>query len=196
VASEEWDADIISLSFGFPRRFRRIHQEIEDAMHRGKVVFAAASNDGGNTARIYPANQEGVICVHSMDGLSNASLFNPTALDNTDNFCVVGEHIEAAWPSHTTEELGGTKRLTGNSFATPVAVAIAAFMIGFVDQNAQDHADWVIPLKSPAAVRVFFRAISERRSGRYDSVNPVGAFGAGREADHQRLLANIRARLM
>jgi hypothetical protein len=195
VASEEWDVDIISLSFGFPTGIRKLRHEIDKAIHRNKIVFAAASNDGGNAARAYPASQDGVICVHSADGLGNVSPFNPTALKGTHNFCFVGENIEAAWPSSTPSKLGGLRRMSGTSFATPVAVAVAAFMIGFVSNKMPEHINWGIPLKSSEGIKAIFHAISERRNGQYDLVNPVRAFGGGTKEAQQKVLMDIRASL-
>jgi hypothetical protein len=186
---------MISMSFGFPRPLRRIRKEINNALHREKILFSAASNDGGNMTRAYPASQDGVICVHSADGLGNASLFNPSALRNADNFCVVGENIDAAWPSATPDELGGSKRMTGASFATPVAVAVAAFMIGFVGRRIPEHVDWGVPLKSPEGVKAIFEVLSERRNGHYDLVNPVRVFGSGTETEKQHMLWRIRSKL-
>ncbi len=195
VASEEWDVDFISMSFGFPQGYHAIHQEIEKAIYRGKTVFAAASNDGGNTDRAYPARQHGVICVHSTDGHGNPSLFNPTALDRKNNFCVVGENIKAGWPSPDPNKLGGTKYLSGTSFATPVAIAIAAFMVGLVCKSKPEHKNWMVPLKSTMGIEAIFQVMSERRNGKYDVVNPVKAFGGNSELEGQKLLLDIQKRL-
>jgi subtilisin family serine protease len=195
VANKEWDVDIISLPFGFPQRIRGIRNEIRNALHDGKAVFAAASNDGGNADRAFPASQDDVICVHSTDGLGNTSLFNPTALSNTDNFCVVGENVEAAWPSETTDKLGGLRRMSGTSVAAAVAVAIAALMIGFVGHNIPEHVGWAIPLKSRDGIKAIFQTISERRNGQYDLVNPIKAFGGGSEDERKKILRDVEARL-
>lgn len=85
--------------------------------------------------------------------------------------------------------------MSGTSCATAVAVAVAAFMIGFVDDNMPEHTNWVVPLKSPDGIRAIFRAMSERRTGQYDMVNPVRAFGHGSEHEVQKLLTDIRSRL-
>lgn len=195
MANEEWNVDIISMSFGFPRRFPTIYQEIQKAINRGKTVFAAASNDGGNTNRAYPARHDGVICVHSTDGHGNSSPFNPTALDRTNNFSVVGENIKAGWPSPNPDKLGGTKYMSGTSFATPVAVAIAALLVGFVSQRKPEHTGRVVSLKSPTGIKAIFEASSERRNGKYDVVNPVKAFGEGTEPELEKLLLDIQTKL-
>ena len=85
--------------------------------------------------------------------------------------------------------------MTGTSFATPVAVAIAALMVGFVSQKNPGHTGCLVPLKSSTGIKAIFRALSERRSGKYDVVNPVKAFGEGTEPELQRLLVDIQKRL-
>ncbi|KAK3299815.1 peptidase S8/S53 domain-containing protein [Chaetomium fimeti] len=198
VASEEWDVDIISLSFGLRHKPQKVQDEIKKAVDRGKLIFAAASNSGANDPRAYPASQEGVICVHSADGLGNASLFNPTELPgpDDDNFCFVGENIEGAWPSSMPDQAGGTRRMTGTSYATAVAIAVAALMIGFVRENMPEHVNWDIPPLSLAGIRAIFHTMSEQRNGqRYDLVNPVRVFGGDTPAEQQEVLEAIRTKL-
>lgn len=187
-ACEDWDVDILSLSFGFPRGVKAIQEAINEAVARNIVVFAAASNDGSNTARTYPASHDRVIAVHSTDGHGNRSAFNPTPVDHDDNFCVVGEQLEGAWSDY------GVRRMSGTSFAVPVSVSIAAFMIGFISQNIPDHGKWLVPLLSYEGVRTIFRILSERRDSGYDLVNPLGHF-SGAENLGETLLRAVQSRL-
>ena len=183
------------MSFGFPRILKDIHQEIRSALHRGKIVFAAASNDGANSARAFLASQDGVICIHSTDGYGNKSRFNPTAETSpTENFSVVGEAIEAAWPGLGTHDSSGTRRLSGTSFAVPVAVAIAAFMISLVEQRKPEHEQWATAPGSPAGVRAIFSRMSEKRDFPYDYVNPLKWLEKD-ENSVEELLLGIQARL-
>ncbi|KAH6853205.1 hypothetical protein B0I37DRAFT_409397 [Chaetomium sp. MPI-CAGE-AT-0009] len=188
VATEEWDVDMILIPFGLPRLVPVIQDEIDKAIYRKKIIFAAASDNGANTGRSYPSNQPGVICVHSADGLVNASNFNPTSLAAMDNFCVPGEHIDAAWPSPSpTTQLGGTRRMSGSATATSVAVAIAALMIAFLSNNMPEE-ECPVRLKSYAGIRAVFRSLSEQRNGGYDLVNPVRAFGLGTLQDLEMIV--------
>lgn len=150
------------------------------------IILAAASNDASNTPRAYPANHDWVICVHSADGLGNRSKFNPTPVEGTDNFCVVGEDIEAAWPSGQTQ-YQGVRRMSGTSFATPVGVAVAVFMLEYVEKKVPQHVEWLIPLRSYRGVRAIFNALSQRRDGPYHLVNPVYDFSRGESAIRQVL---------
>lgn len=186
---------MISIPFGIPRIIPRIQDEIDKAIHQNKIIFAAAADNGANTGRSYPATQPGVICVHSADGLGNASAFNPTELPDVDNFCFLGEHIDAAWPSPSpATQLGGTRRMSGSATATSVAVAIAALMITIISNNMPEQECSVL-LKSYAGIRAVFRSLSEQRNGCYDLVNPVRAFGQGTFQEHERILGHILAAL-
>lgn len=187
-ASEQWDVDILSLSFGFPKGVPAIQQAIDQAVARNKIVFAAASNDGSNTARAYPASHDRVIAVHAADGLGNRSAFNPTPVKHDDNFCVVGEQLEGAWSD------GGVRRMSGTSFAVPVAIFIASFMIGFIRKSVHDHEKWLVPLLSYEGVRAMFQILSEGRDKGYDLVNPLAHFSGARSSG-DALLRDVEKRL-
>src|SRR4051794_35460981 len=113
------------MSFGFLPRSSGLHvlaKQIHQATTAGVTVFAAASNDGGNADRTFPASRNDVICIHSCDGNGKESSFNPKAQRNRDNFLVVGEHIAGAWPKQPDGESrnDGFEIKTGTSFATPI----------------------------------------------------------------------------
>lgn len=187
-ANEEWDVDILSLSFGLPNGDAAIQEAIDQAVARNKIVFAAASNDGSNTARAYPASHDRVIAVHSADGLGNRSSFNPTPVEHDDNFCVVGEQLEGAWPG------GGVRRMSGTSFAVPVSISIASFMIGYIRKNGHDQEKWLVPLLSYEGVRAIFQILSERRDRGYDLVNPLAHF-SGSGSSGEALVRAVEKRL-
>jgi hypothetical protein len=181
-ACDVWKVDMISMSFGFQQGMPSIQRAINRAVSddRNVIVFAAASNDASNSDRAYPASHDRVICVHSADGHGNRSLFNPTAREGSDNFCVVGENVEAAWPKGQTQ-YPGVRRMSGTSFATPIGVAVAAFMLGFVRQRLPGHTEWLNPLKSYLGVRAVFRALSQKRDSGYLIVNPLHKFSRGED---------------
>ena len=97
------------------------------------LLFAAASNGGGNKKRAYPARFEGVFCINSCDGEGNKSRFNPNTIKDEKNFSILGEHVESAWPADLGT--GNTSRRSGTSYATPIAAGLAASVIEFLGQN-------------------------------------------------------------
>jgi hypothetical protein len=101
------------------------------------VVFAAAGNEGGNEDVFWPAKlyETGdVIRVNASDSYGNPSGFNPTA-GSGHRICTLGEAV----PSCDKDAQKQTIHRSGTSFATPIAVAIAAILLGFMD-NADELA--------------------------------------------------------
>jgi len=66
--------DIINMSFGINTSaipevsLRRVKDTVNHAAVAGKIMFAAASNCGGNGGRAYPARDPNVICIYASDG--------------------------------------------------------------------------------------------------------------------------------
>lgn len=162
-AVEQWKVDIISMSFGFPSRDVEGYDELESAIHNAYsahvLLFAAASNSGANLDRAYPARDENVICIHSTDANGNRSPFSPTALSNALNLATVGEAVESAWPVHLCETHLAVKRKSGTSYATPIAVAIAVFLLQYVRLYLPENA---YMLKRQSRMKAVLRKISEK----------------------------------
>lgn len=124
---------MISMSFGFPSRevdgYDLLSRSIRRAVNKDVLLFAAASNNGANTKRAYPARHPDVICIHSTNANGAPSDFNPIPLQG-DNLATVGEAIESAWPVHLCDrEMNKlcVARKSGTSFATPIASGVASF---------------------------------------------------------------------
>lgn len=138
-ASTTCNADIITMSFGFPRSSDIVEEAIVMAHARGTIMFAATRNDGGNKAIAYPACHHNVIGIASSDGLGNGSKFNPSAPEDDGSFfSTLGEAVESAWPRlPDTDENGrptltrSKRRKSGTSFATPIAAALAANILDY-----------------------------------------------------------------
>ncbi|KAJ5770966.1 Peptidase S8/S53 subtilisin/kexin/sedolisin [Penicillium nucicola] len=162
-AVNEWQVDIISMSFGFPSREIEGYDELESAIQRAYaenvLIFAAASNSGANLDRAFPARDENVICIHSTDANGNRSPFSPTALADTLNFATVGEHVESCWPMHLCEDASGIKHRSGTSYATPIAVSIAAFLLQYTRSFIPEKA---FMLKRQSKMKAVLRRVSEK----------------------------------
>jgi hypothetical protein len=163
---------MISLSFGFDsvRHPDSMGDEIRQCLNDGIMVFASASNDGGEGSRTYPAKYLRVVCVHSATWRGKASDSNP-GLEEHDNFSVVGEEVRPIWPSKAPKEAGGMKYKSGTSYATPVAVSIAVFMIGYIRKRWPNY-PWVTKPWSPEGITIIFRLMSKPIDG-YDWVSPT-----------------------
>jgi subtilisin family serine protease len=118
------------MSLGFPGKvISEISKVIGDANKNDIIIFAAASNVGGNNTGppiAYPARRKDVICVFSTDYQGNPSGFNPQRDENRYSFSTLGENVESAW---VTADGSYRKTLSGTSVATPIAAGIAAVII-------------------------------------------------------------------
>lgn len=162
---------MITMSFGFQNPNTGLRRQIEEAAYHGKIVFAAASNDGGNSRRTFPASHPRVICIHSTDHNGNKSQFNPSPMDSQYNFSILGQNIKSCWPN--SEEAAASRRMSGTSFATAVAAALAACCIGYVELTIKD---WVppVPLRSHEGITRLFGLLAQSNTKRdgYDLIAP------------------------
>ena len=134
-AVNEWAVDIITMSFGFPKRVAEVDEAIVNAYSKKTVLFAAAANHGANKGIAYPASKLGVVfCINATDGKGDPANFNPPSQPNRDNFCTLGVDVDSAWTTLTTYEQP-TRRMSGTSVATPIAAGLAALAMEFGRRN-------------------------------------------------------------
>ncbi|KFZ13581.1 hypothetical protein V502_06536 [Pseudogymnoascus sp. VKM F-4520 (FW-2644)] len=136
-AVDSWHVHIISMSFGFNNLTQKldcIKRAILHAHSNETVLFAAARNNGGVKGIAYPASQTEVICINSTDGEGNPSPFNPSSKEDK-NFSTLGEAVLSSWPRSVQQ------RMTGTSFATPIAAGIAAVTMDYMEQKKKDWSE-------------------------------------------------------
>lgn len=166
-AVEDCDAHVISMSFGFDAKNESIERALDKATSAGKLLFAAASNNGGISGRARPARHHGVICIHASDGNGNKGGMNPTPETNKHNFATLGVAVPSKWRKEEVWK-------TGTSFATPIAAGFAANILQF----AQDECNGVTEsnkekLSEKSGMEAMFQAMSHKRDD-YEFVHPGG----------------------
>ncbi|KAI3322337.1 hypothetical protein HD806DRAFT_122430 [Xylariaceae sp. AK1471] len=165
-AVKECDAHIISMSFGFEDEDELIDEAVENAVEAGKLVFAAASNNGGISGRARPARHEDVICIHASDGKGNKGGMNPTPMSNKDNFATLGVAVPSKWK-------GTEVWKSGTSFATPIAAGFAANVLEFANHKCVNLRPGKQKLlRKKRGMQAIFRKMAEERDG-YDFIHPV-----------------------
>ncbi|KAH7116515.1 peptidase S8/S53 domain-containing protein, partial [Dactylonectria estremocensis] len=160
-ARTEWKVDIITMSFGYPRGVESIKSQIEHALNDDILIFAAASNDGGNTSRMFPARQPGVFAIHSTNGYGAVSDFNPDP-KRDENFSLLGEDIQSAWL--TKGESGSCRRCSGTSYATPIAVCLSAFLIAYIPRILPEYKNFLHKIKSYVGMRNVLQLMANERT--------------------------------
>jgi hypothetical protein len=130
----EQRVDIINMSFGFDVCVDDVRNVLKKARDGGIIVFAAMSNNGRHRRAAWPARTaEDAIGIHSCEVMGKTSSdFTPDPVPENRNFMVVGEKIIA---HQLTAKGGGFTSVEGTSFATPVAVSMAAMILGFANQE-------------------------------------------------------------
>lgn len=145
-----------------------IRQVIGDAENKGVIIFAAASNDGGNTGVAFPARMDKVLCIHASDGDGNKSERNPSPDDLRENFSTLGVAIESI-----SDE---GRYLSGTSYSTPVAAGFGANILRYV-QSCYSKSCLTKEHRNKAFSRMGMRnimlAMADKRDG-YRYVTPWG----------------------
>ncbi|KAL8375692.1 hypothetical protein RB595_007009 [Gaeumannomyces hyphopodioides] len=120
-------ADIINLSFSLGCiEEPKVGQAIRDLTYDNKLIFVAASNTGGYGLRLWPASMLSVFAIHAANEFGNVDRnMNPSPQPSGDNFATFGYGVKSYWKGHY-------RVISGTSFATPVAAAIAANILEFV----------------------------------------------------------------
>ncbi|KAK0709518.1 hypothetical protein B0T26DRAFT_409317 [Lasiosphaeria miniovina] len=107
------------MSFGFEDENDVIDAAVDNTVNAGKLIIAAASNNGSLSGRARPARKDGVICIHATDGKGNKGGMNPSPQSKTDNFATIGVAVPCKWK-------GKDMWKSGTSFAVPIAAGFAA----------------------------------------------------------------------
>ncbi|KAI0446279.1 subtilase [Xylaria telfairii] len=133
-ATNEWEVDIVVMCFGFDDRIGVIRDALDEALKAKKppLFFAATRNNGAHKLMAWPAKSRSVIRISSTDGNGDASSFNPAAKDADPVIYAFGEGVpvEVSVPGNLDEYM--TTYVSGTSYATPVAAALAANLLGCV----------------------------------------------------------------
>ena len=153
--------DIISLSLGWDEWKHSIAEQINEARQKHILIFAAASNNGRFKPDYgsYPAWEPTVFCINASTGSGVKWDRNPLHSDDKVNLMFLGKDI-AVLGSNNKPESAGDERLTGTSFATPIAAATAALVLDLVRWQASNYPKVERCLKTYEGMSAVFQAMS------------------------------------
>lgn len=168
------------MSLGLDGPDTEIDQAIHAALRANISIFAAAANNGGNRPRAYPSSKKsGIICIHASDGMGNDGGISPTPLAKRDNFSTLGIAIESKWDDNTVY-------ISGTSFATPIAAALAANVLEFARKKCELSEHQQAKLHTLDGVRQMLELMVGRGTGTrggYDYVMPFHLWTGNRSID-------------
>jgi hypothetical protein len=175
----EQEVNIINMSFGFDNDDLKVDEALGLARSKKILIFAAMANEGIYKKAAWPARvSDDAIGIHSCVDMGKiSSSFTPMLVERDSNFMVVGEGIIAHWPN---AKGGGFHPVEGTSFATPVAVSMAALILAFANQTRcrklREESKKKVRVEALGlnwGMRRVLEAISEKSTDGYLWINPM-----------------------
>jgi subtilisin family serine protease len=154
--------DIICLSFGWPHVQPAVKHELARANSNNILVLAAASNDGRSKGQLipFPASEETVVAIGAAKGGNRRSEFTPPPVWYKPMFSTLGEGI--ALYDQENMPISELPRLSGSSFAAPIAAGLVALLIQAVRfRKVKGFPRVENVLRTTAGVMTIFQKMSE-----------------------------------
>ena len=170
----EHNVDIISMSLGWDKEVmvdgkRVVSNAISESLgfrDQKILFFAAASNFGGGTSEMFPAEHKDVFSIRATNTQGFHLNFNPS-LNENDPFALgtLGYRVPTAQRGNTQIPICRT----GTSVAAAIAAGMAALIIGYI--NSSPGRTWE-SVKTHKGMLVVLKALSKEPDARKLFITP------------------------
>ncbi|KAK2593254.1 hypothetical protein QQS21_009053 [Conoideocrella luteorostrata] len=133
-AGKEWEVDVISMSFGFPK----FSQPISDAIHGarkardGAIIFLASAGNDVDRAEAYPACDPSVISIYATESTGDFLKTNPMPSDESRRLLgTYGDNIPDAVLAEMRARFAQGTFSAGTSVATAVTAGVVGLMLAY-----------------------------------------------------------------
>ncbi|KAL7933158.1 hypothetical protein V8C35DRAFT_60772 [Trichoderma chlorosporum] len=133
-AGKEWEVDVISMSFGFPK----FSQPISDAIHdvretrEGTIIFLASAGNDVDRAETYPACDPSVISVYAAESTGAFLRTNPIPSEESRRLLgTYGDNVPDAVLAELRAQFAQGDFSAGTSVATAVAAGVVGQMLAY-----------------------------------------------------------------
>ncbi|UPK97127.1 hypothetical protein LCI18_008062 [Fusarium solani-melongenae] len=180
-AGLEEEADVISMSFGFPDDDEDIAKAIEDVERERNVVFlASAGNNAAYQVESFPARHRSVISIRATNCDGTFSASNPPIIDRYSSSVLgtFGDDLPENIHKEITGRFGPSICQPGSSVATAVAAGIAASTIAFAEALSSvlpipKEQSPVQSLKKSQGMMRMLEKMAPEQTGYHKFVNPI-----------------------
>lgn len=166
-------------------------KSISNAIKSSRLIFAAASNDGKNRRRTFPANYPSVFGVYASDGWGAVSGINPFSQEDDINIMTLGIDVKVferrqvdnnGKPSFIPE----LKHRSGTSFATAIAAGIAGTVLDIADRAEEVEEQTKEKLRDHGSMRKIFTELLPCDNANHRYLALWHLFGNSWEADQSK----------
>ncbi|KAK6359884.1 hypothetical protein TWF696_001013 [Orbilia brochopaga] len=178
--ADKCEADIISMSFGFPKEGMGIKDAIDEVYRRrkGSIIFLASAGNSSYDEETFPANDPAVIAIYATNCYGTFAATNPRHQDE-------GPHILGTFGDNISEDIRGEMDTLfprvcepGSSIATAIAAGIAATLLSYATVLSSlvpipSKPETFQPLWERKGMEKLFHKISQDAGQRRRFVNPI-----------------------